>query len=253
MGEERFLREVDSYVPVGNSRDQPTRFLFFCPNRSLGCKYNSTNKVVLGKHVVTCNRSEETSPAPLPSALYKCRKEGCTVEPFDTTHKRDYHEKSHTWVRKQCDLGCTDGTWYESHHSWKTHLAGHHNENWDKDTTCSYPSCERSEPFNNYQDYFTHLRYTHTVNLDDMKQYFPEKRVEWWGKRKCPFPDCQRPEQEYGRPRELVDHFKAKTHVKKKPGHGITADEPRPRSRRCCRGYSITGAEIGAAYSIECC
>jgi hypothetical protein len=95
MGQERFLREFAAYVPAGNSRDGPTRFLFFYPNRGRGYKYSSPDKVGLRHHVVACNPSEDTSPAPLPSARYKCRKEGCTVEPFSTTHKRDYHEKSH--------------------------------------------------------------------------------------------------------------------------------------------------------------
>jgi hypothetical protein len=100
MSKERLEREIATFVPMGNSRDEPTRFLFLYPNQALGCKYSSPNKDILKHHTLTCRPLlENSSVAPL--TLYKCRTQGCTAGPFDTCHKRDYHEReNHRWTRK---------------------------------------------------------------------------------------------------------------------------------------------------------
>jgi hypothetical protein len=224
MSQERFEKEIGTFVPMGNSRDEPTQFLFLCPNQVLGCKYSSPEKTLLKNHTTTCQPPPENSPA-APSTFYKCRTQGCTARPFDSCHRIDYHEtENHKWIRKQCDFGCTDGVWYETYFSWKSYKHRIHDPNWDKNTTCSFPNCSRSAAFNNYQDYYTHLRYRHRLASDDIKKYIPKGwgRVHW-GKRKCLFPDCN-PERVFKQQKALIDHLRAREH-RKILGHGMSTEE----------------------------
>jgi hypothetical protein len=141
MSDERLAREIATFVPMGNSRDPPTRFLFPCPHQALGCKYSSPNRELLKRHAMACQPQPENLSI-APPTLYKCRTQGCMAGPFDTVHKRDYHKREkHKWTRKQCNLGCTNGVWYKAHHSWNTHKIRIHGDNWDKNTTCSFPDC----------------------------------------------------------------------------------------------------------------
>ena len=224
MSKVRVEKEIASFVPTGNSRDEPTWFLFPCPNQALGCKYSSPEKTVLKRHVITCQPLPENSSV-APPILYKCRTQGCIAGPFDTYNRRDYHEKeNHKWTRKQCNLGCTDGVWYETNYSWKSHKNRIHDHNWDKNTTCSFSDCPQSAPFGNYNDYYAHLRYIHKLASDNIKEYMPEGREKLrWGKRKCPFPDCN-PERVFKQQRDLINHLRAREH-RKMPGHGMSAEE----------------------------
>lgn len=129
LSESKFNEKVEQYLPCGNSRDRPTRFVFSCPNRTYGCPYTSSYRLQVGRHHVICTKTsaEVTLASEKPATRgFKCRKEGCAEE-FPSENIRYKHEREHSWTRKQCDLGCTDGAWFDQHVLWQRHKDRYHN------------------------------------------------------------------------------------------------------------------------------
>jgi hypothetical protein len=195
LSESKFNEKVEQYLPCGNSRDRPTRFVFSCPNRIHGCPYTSSYGVQVGRHHVICTKTsaEVTLASEKPATRgFKCRKEGCAEE-FASAAIRYSHEREHSWTRKQCDLGCTDGAWFDQYVQWQRHRDRYHDDRWDVTTTCSFPGCTRTDPFAAQSDLVSHLRWVHKLEVTATKQYLPPKpSLPKWGKRPCPFPDCVR-------------------------------------------------------------
>jgi hypothetical protein len=182
----RFEKEVTASVPTGNSRDEPTRFVFFCPNQDKGCGYYSTSKELRNRLSRLCEPSPETS-APTSTAQFYCREvDGCDAGPFNSRSTRNSHELSHRWVRKQCDLGCTDGAWYESYQAFYRHSKRYHDNTWDKTTMCTFPGCPRKTPWAHLRDYETHLKHIHKVKKSDVDSYLPDSAKKANRKRKQP-------------------------------------------------------------------
>ncbi len=72
--------------------------------------------------------------------------------------------------------------------------------------------------------YQTHLRNTHKLSIEDVKKYVPERKNKdpVWGKRPCPFPDCERTKKgkEIGRIKEMRAHLKTT-----QGGHQCSSEE----------------------------
>ena len=207
MGETTFEKEAHRFVPIGNSRDIPTRFIYRCSNRNWGCQYICYYRSRIEDHIRKCKISESN---PDKSATFKCRKPGCDRE-FKTLGGRKSHEQAHNFERRQCDI-CEDDKWYSSMRQWNHHISVHHNDEWDSSTTCGVPNCPRGEtPFSTRQSYQEHLRVTHKLQGPDIARYLPVSatRASQLGKRKCPFDDCDR---ELADRSKMVRHLKSKVH-----------------------------------------
>lgn len=193
FSERKFNEQAKRYVPTGNSRDWPRRFIMSCPNKIYGCTYSTAYGTGLARHHVGCT---VTTAAPAPTspvavAVFKCRKDNCGDE-FSTRDGRNSHERAHEWTSKQCDLGCTNGAWFNTPDQWKKHKARYHDDRWDPKTTCTYDGCTRTEPFATSDALCQHIRWVHKLDLAASKEYVPQKApLPVWGKKRlCPFTDC---------------------------------------------------------------
>ena len=190
LSEDRFQQDMRSWAPMGNSRDEPTRFIRHCSNKQWGCKYTIPSLRLMRRHIIGCKILSITAST---KTFLTCRKPDCGKQ-CGTPASRKAHERDHEFVRRRCEI-CQDGQWYESERSWNFHK-GKHTDEWHP-TTCSVPSCPRGQkPFPTRDAYLQHLRGTHKLNGSDVTRYVPAlpNKVPVWGsqKRKCPFSHCDR-------------------------------------------------------------
>lgn len=221
MSEKKFEEHAATYVAIGNSRDAPSRLMFYCPNEAWGCDYGNAIHSRFVEHTGRCKISEEN---PVKPSIFKCRKNGCD-ERFRDVHVRNRHERDHDYQPRQCHLGCTDGKWYNKEQDWANHKRKKHDTEWDTSMLCQVsPTCGKTTGFPNRPAYQAHLSNVHKLKGEDAAKYFPEKKNKdpVWGKRSCPFPDCVRaaPGKEIGRKHEMVAHL-----TTKRGGHQCTPEE----------------------------
>ena len=207
VGQKKFDERASTWVATGNSRDAPSRFLFYCPNKFWGCDYNTPNNGRFGEHARKCKISEDN---PVKPSTFKCRKLGCN-DMIKSENHRNKHERDHGFVPRQCPK-CTDGKWYMKEQDWRSHKDRNHDANWDTNILCQVEECTRKTGFPNRESFKVHLRGTHKMSAADVAKYVPEKKFRdpVWGKRSCPFPDCPRaaPGNEIGRKSEMEAHLK---------------------------------------------
>lgn len=219
MSEIVFQEEAFKFFPTGNSRDAPTRYVFFCINRQLGCAWSSHNGVLARLHYEHC---QVTEAKPIRSAGFKCRKAGCNST-FNSKSSRSGHERNHDFEPRPCSLGCTDGKIFTTHASWVSHVRCFHDADWDTAMTCPVPGCSRQHGFRNRVGFRQHLKLTHHLSADARKEYIPKSayRGPIFGKRSCPFQDCERaaPGRELDKRSRLEDHLTARGI------HGLTPEE----------------------------
>jgi hypothetical protein len=92
-------------------------------------------------------------------------------------------------------------------------------------------------PFSTYQDYYQHLKFTHKLASNNIKEYIPDNHKKArWGKRKCPFPDCKT-ERVFKQQHSLKKHLRSKEHWKM-PGHGLSVEEAKSKVQEMLRGNS---------------
>ena len=213
LGKQKLKEDAGNYVATGNSRDDPSLFMLFCPNEPWGCDYKHGNSFKMNSHARKCKISE-ANPVTLVFE-FKCRKLNCKEE-FKDVNIRNKHERDHDFVERTCNLGCDDGTVYKTESAWGTHKARKHGTDWDTTLLCPLApdDCPRKTGFPNRVACQTHLRETHKLGRADVKKHLPELkyREPVWGKRLCPFPDCRRaaPGKEIGRKTEMEAHLKTK-------------------------------------------
>jgi hypothetical protein len=190
MTDQVFQLEVMRWVSTGNSRDFPTRFLFCCPRKEWGCNFSARVMEKLDIHVISCKISNE-EPFKQKELFLQCRKAGCSKS-FSSIATRGTHEREHDWVRRQCTRGCIDGKWFETKTGWDHHQTVAHDDDWNAETTCSYPRCLREAVFTTRQAYRCHLKITHKLRGQELKPYIiaPTHRGTPFGQQSCPHPDC---------------------------------------------------------------
>jgi hypothetical protein len=219
LGQEKFEESAGTWVATGNSRDVPSRLLFYCPNEVWGCDYNTPKNLRIGEHTRRCKISRENLVKP---STFKCRK-GCN-NTFKDEGTRNKHERDHDFKPRQCQLGCTDGVWYKKEQDWRSHKSRKHDADWDTSMLCQIPECTRTTGFAHRELYQAHLRDVHRLSGKDAAKYIPEKKNKdpVWGKRSCPFPDCVRaaPGREIGRKSEMEAHLKTA-----RGGHQCTPEQ----------------------------
>jgi hypothetical protein len=217
-----FQLEAMRWVSTGNSRDFPTRFLFCCPRKEWGCNFSARVLEKLDIHIISCKISNE-EPFKQKELFLQCRKAGCSKS-FSSIATRGTHEREHDWVRRQCTRGCIDRKWFETKTGWDHHQAVAHDDDWNSETTCSYPRCLREAVFATRQAYRCHLKITHKLRGQELKQYIiaPTHRGTPFGQQSCPHPDCTRSNIQRTR-RALEAHLK----TRRIGGHSLTAEEAR--------------------------
>jgi hypothetical protein len=65
VGQEKFEELAGTWVATGNSRDMPSRFMFYYPNEVLGYDYNTPRFQKMGEHMRRCETSQRNSVKPL--------------------------------------------------------------------------------------------------------------------------------------------------------------------------------------------
>lgn len=172
-------------VDKGNSRAQPTRFLYRCSNEDFGCKATFPTVHRLQQHVESCTASAD-SPIGPGFECDQCKKTLATEQAL-SAHTKAYHDFS-----KPCDIaGCLDRTTYETRADFMKHRETHF---WDSSTTCLVPGCDFTRTFGTMDAYRGHLEYHHKLTkVTSRKQYMPVDvipRPPAWGKRVCVMPYC---------------------------------------------------------------
>jgi len=89
FAEAKFEELAGTYVATGNSRDVPSRFVFFCPNEAWGCEYKTLSNKKMKEHARKCKISEAN---PVKLAIFKGRKPSCASGSFKDESTRNRHE-----------------------------------------------------------------------------------------------------------------------------------------------------------------
>ena len=192
LNDATFQQQAGNWASIGNSRDMPTRFIHYCPNKQLGCRYSNPSTRSIRRHAIKCKIAQRS---PVLTKTFTCTRSDCSRQ-FTTKQQRRQHERDHDFERRQCDL-CQAGRWYETEYAWSRHRRESHTNFWDPATTCSVPDCPRGRmPFPTRGSYLQHLRNTHQLSGPDVARYLPPlpNKAPVWGsrKRKCPFDGCTR-------------------------------------------------------------
>jgi uncharacterized C2H2 Zn-finger protein len=91
----KLVDKIPEKVPIGNTRDYPTLYLFRC---SLCSSYTCTSQEFLNMHELTCKPREE-KPKP---KLFQCPREGCEKAFESDTGLHKHIAQSHDWPSRRC-------------------------------------------------------------------------------------------------------------------------------------------------------
>jgi len=165
-------------VPMGNTRDYPTLYLFKC---SLCNSYKCTSQALLEMHELTCKPRER------PATPFQCCHEGCGKS-FESEKGLQTHvSRYHNWPARTCaTLDCSDKV-FTNMRAWAHHLSTKHNP-LETPTRCAVPECKSVIIWETNHSYTAHLRNTHKlVTATSRKPYVSEyKGASHWPVGQCP-------------------------------------------------------------------
>lgn len=191
-----FESTVGQHSLRGNSRDDPTPFVFYC-NKTNGCTYRTIQISLLEQHQSSCNEglvkaaTQSLDPPGSGKTLLKCAEEGCT---FDTTagqYALGRHEyNTHAYVPKPCNQGCDPTKIYYNRVALAQHNIKVHSSRWP--TGCLYPSCVSEKLYHTQPTLVNHLKKDHGVDDAQQRvQYLPARLTKMeWTTRTCIFDGC---------------------------------------------------------------
>ena len=153
-----FTAAAATKLPIGNSREAPTRFRIQCP---YNCGYSHGRLELVRLHARDCRQR----PAAGEPRHFPCRK-GCD-KVSGTEGSRDKHEQDHTWVPKSCRKGCQNGRIFETKDLFRKHLESQEHQGWPS-TQCNLclenPGSNRVTVFRTRQGFMQHLREIHYLD-----------------------------------------------------------------------------------------
>lgn len=200
----------------GNSRDDPTFFLYSCGNAKFECPYKSSSRVYLKEHEDTCKYTSIEAVVELKKKKkFQCVRDGCQSS-FARVSQLNLHIKEiHDWKPKACDReGCDPKLIYPSRSKFEKHRVLEHSA--FKPSRCLVRDCTSTHTFNRAQRYRHHIQTVHKIFGKDIDQYMPGGKKMPYVARRCPMSGC-RSTQTFLASGKLAKHLK--------DVHGLEDDE----------------------------
>lgn len=177
---------VAKHVRVGNSRDAPTSWLFYCSKGT--CEFSNPFPNIVAMHETSCKGIQEAGEVP-------CPYEGCDAEFGTELLLKEHIDRMHKWVPQSCVL-CPDkpDVLYYSSTELSIHRAKKH-ANLDEPMQCPlFAKCKNKEQFDGKRQLKGHLKRVHLLTNEEIEGYIPHKKIV---RRKrpptvCPEDDCGR-------------------------------------------------------------
>ena len=166
------------FVPMGNSRDHPSLFLFRCKNAVRGCQMSSWLEESVDRHQIACLFDlEYTGRKKLSVPSYHCSRPTCNKK-YATQRALNQHVRNdHDWEPKKCDKStCPDfEKVFVSGGTWEAHVAKKHDETFTPQQ-CKVPNCSSKTTFKTSRNYNDHLTITHKLRNEEKAKFLPPKR-----------------------------------------------------------------------------
>lgn len=192
-GQVSFEESIGQHSVRGNSRDEPTPYVFNC-QRTEGCNYSAIRRCLIEQHEQSCNvslveaRSKEMAQ---PSTnILRCTHAGCTFETSAGEAQLKKHvSRMHGWTPKACE-DCDDGVIYQKQGAYETHRTNVHSGRWP--SKCLFPGCSGTGEFSSRPTMVYHLKKAHgLLTAEEWNPYLPaatgRKR---WLRQKCVVATC---------------------------------------------------------------
>lgn len=184
-------RAAGKHSVRGNSRDDPTPFVFHC-RHTKGCEFATIKYPLLKQHEDYCTPAyvETGKRRQKPGAeVFKCTHPGCSYETTTSRKNLNQHVRSqHKWEPKACD-DCDDGVIYQTATTFSKHLERVHSGRWP--ARCIFPGCPVTTEYGERQGLVRHLQVTHGLSSEEWAPYLPaipEKQA--WVEQRCVVPKC---------------------------------------------------------------
>lgn len=215
---------------TGNSRDAPSRFLFYCQTEE--CPRTFYTALRRDQHQVNCRdkptlsgarvlddvQNEIVVPSPAPMATKTKRK-----------RKAADISKASEGFPKPCPDSAICGVTkdFATDHLLKNHRQLHHDPNWPEKTPCNFPGCQlpRDHYFVSREAFRRHLSTRHMLSAEQAREYIgkiipvayraPRGVSENYLTTMCLFPNCDT--------KEYTNYSDYTAHLKK--AHGLTVEQ----------------------------
>jgi hypothetical protein len=157
----------------GNSRDDPTAFLFKCSNWALGCTYTNGNRTIVSHHEISCSveKIDALDPQRRMKKAFACDEPRCESS-FDSQRLLKSHvERVHNdWQPRSCGReGCDQKIIYQTKASLKRHRKIVHTSY--RPTACPVPGCSSKTVFKSHDGLEQHVRLAHRLLGEAKAQY----------------------------------------------------------------------------------
>jgi hypothetical protein len=180
---------------TGGSRDEPSRFLYSCPNAVHGCENVMERTEQVRLHMIYCK-----STSPEAHAAEQRRVEALDAKrtwvcdecgkSYGTKRALTNHQSVHTWIPKTCETeGCTSKNLFKSPASYRHHQVDAHS--WTP-CTCPVDGCkDPAHVFVTRGNLQRHLRDTHGLRSEEIAGHIPGSRSHrTWVPMKCLVSNC---------------------------------------------------------------
>jgi len=210
---------------AGNSRDPPTKFLFYCTKNKEHCQRTFVSALRRDQHAVNCSAgpplslpfgSVDSNSTPTPSTT--------TTTGVGRKRKRVDISKASEGFPKPCPDNeiCGVKKDFATDHLLKNHRALHHDDSWPAETPCNFAGCPlpKDHYFVSREAFRRHLSSAHFLTAVEAREYIgkiipikfmaPRGVAKNYIKTMCLFPDCKS-KASFGNYSDYTSHLK-KTH-----------------------------------------
>ncbi|KAK3617227.1 hypothetical protein LTR56_025441 [Elasticomyces elasticus] len=236
-----FDATIGRYCMRGNSRDDPTPFLYFC-KKTTGCTYQTTVQRRMTTHENDCTpltvesiaegaavlQSLSNAPDDDPRVCPRAKTTGCTFKALGKNPEasvKSHLAQTHDYVSKPCKQGCFPDQ-LMNYRQMLTHNHKYHN-NGRYPAPCTFPDCNRpDDTFSSRDKLKWHLRTVHGLeDADARKPYFPAITTEVWSPQPCLVSPCKSTVSELKTRSHMLAHLVSNVHQMDKSDAEALIDE----------------------------
>ncbi|KAK5721898.1 hypothetical protein LTR15_006491 [Elasticomyces elasticus] len=236
-----FDATIGRYCMRGNSRDDPTPFLYFC-KKTAGCTYQTTVQRRMTTHENDCTpstvesiaegaavlQSLSNAPDDDPRVCPRAKATGCTFKALGKNPEasvKSHLAQTHDYVSKPCKQGCFPDQ-LMNYRQMLTHNQKYHN-NGRYPAPCTFPDCNRpDDTFSSRDKLKWHLRTVHGLeDADARKPYFPAITTEVWSPQPCLVSPCKSTVSKFKTRSHMLAHLVSNVHQMEKSDAEALIDE----------------------------
>ena len=158
--------EVSKHVPTGNSREQPSPFLYYC---SQGCAYASWRPELARSHAVNCKGPKQNEA----NESHDCSEDGCGATYTNRNSLAVHMWRKHNFKPRKCGKGCSEeeSPIFITSNEYKNHVTALHDD-LEEPTKCPLADdCRYDKVFTKRTSLRTHLHNIHEITIEDMPKY----------------------------------------------------------------------------------